>query len=366
MFALPESLLKSKALARLRNTCYSRIGVISSTADPGMLQQLLVTVFGNVPAIITSSYQLHQFCLLPLTAVLVWAKADTLKVHSENCVVLLLSAWNQAREVGAAAAVALDAAAEAAAAAMHSSSDDDSDYDSGDSDEDSDDEDLTVSRRISEELAHCVRVLQLSPLYLQHIMPSLPWFRGCSGINYLPRLQFQKSAGLDVDVQGDWAGPPSWLADARMSADHPCMEWVVKAAELELLPIGRLVSSPSVYMNGAFFKCGLQQDPAAPWAVILRVQFEAVELIRVSGFSSGIPLLTAAKAAVTILHPAGNEHARKCVSHKIYSWPGRPAHHHMDGVCRLRRSTLQSLQWPWLLPPICLTDRCASRCVKTG
>ena len=181
-----------------------------------MLQQFLVTVFGDVPAIIASAEQLCEFCLLPHTAVLVWARADNLRVHSENCVVLLLSAWIHAYGNVHGAALEDD---------MEASSDDEDDK----------------NAHLYVELANCVRVLQLSPSYLQHIVPKLSWFQGCRGIKFLPHLQLQKSAGLDVDVQGSSARDfcaPSWLANAREAADSmpsSSTEWVVKSAELELL-----------------------------------------------------------------------------------------------------------------------------------
>ena len=315
--ALPKSLLTSKGLARLRNTCYNRIGEISSTADPDMLQQFLVTVFGDVPAIIASAEQLCEFCLLPHTAVLVWARADNLRVHSENCVVLLLSAWIHAYGNVHGAALEDD---------MEASSDDEDDK----------------NAHLYVELANCVRVLQLSPSYLQHIVPKLSWFQGCRGIKFLPHLQLQKSAGLDVDVQGSSARDfcaPSWLANAREAADSmpsSSTEWVVKSAELELMASSseQQLFSPSVYRNGAFFKFGLQQEPSKPGSIALSVHFEVAELARVSCFRSfgSSSFVTAAEVAVTILHPHGDGHTRKLEHHRIYSsarkfrsWPVRLA-----------------------------------------
>ena len=351
MFALPEILLTSAALDRLRNTCYSRIGVISSTADPVQLQQLLVTVFGNVPAVISSSGQRRQFCSLPLAAVLVWARADNLKVHSENCVVLLLSAWVKVYCKARAKALRIrlasqeaELAAEAAAAALYEESEEGSEEaseeeaaseeaeseeadaeeaaDEFNSDESSSDDEDDNIKRVLDQLANCVRVLHLSPSYQRHMVLNLPWFRGCTSIKCLPYLQLQKAAGQDAKMQGAWGAyvPPFWLADARAVADPPgSIDWVVKASELQLLASGgRRPWSPSIYMNGAFFRCELRQTTTQPDAVAFRLHLQVEELVHVSGCSSR-NCMTAVKATVALLHPAGDEQARKFAGDRVLS-----------------------------------------------
>ena len=219
VFELPESLLQSDALSRLRNTCHGQIGVISRTADPVQLQQLLVTIYGDVPAVITSGRcLLREFCCLPPTAVLVWAKADNLRVHSENCVVWLLSAWVKAYDkarIDAARpctgsdeepeeeAASEEAASEEAASEEEAAEEEESEEEAAavgvpEDESSAEEEEGSEDKQMYEELAHCVRVLHLSPSYLLHIVPSLPWFRSCSGRASLPYLQLQRAAGLEV------------------------------------------------------------------------------------------------------------------------------------------------------------------------
>lgn len=59
----------------------------------------VVDVFRNVPEVISSSSH-PEFCALSYEAVVAWLKSDDLVVHSENCVVFLLTAWVNAQTPG--------------------------------------------------------------------------------------------------------------------------------------------------------------------------------------------------------------------------------------------------------------------------
>jgi hypothetical protein len=94
-------------------------------------QRRLVDLFGDVPSVITEQQWRQRFCTLPHAAVLAWLQADDLKVHSENCVVFLLSAWVKSEE--------------------HP----------------------PCSPQQLEKLAHNVRVQHLTPSYLHCVLPDL-------------------------------------------------------------------------------------------------------------------------------------------------------------------------------------------------
>ena len=94
---------------------------------------------------------------------------------------------------------------------------------------------------------------------------------------------------------------------------------MVKAAELDKLNSGQQISSPSVYINGSFFTCRLlhQERSGDPRSLFLSVHYE--RLAHVHSGISGTLLITAAKYAVALLHPAGEEHALKFTGHRIFS-----------------------------------------------
>ena len=55
--------------------------------------ECLFKVFGDVPSVVSSRSLREQFVSLPFEVVFRWACSDCLEVHSENCVLLLLSCW---------------------------------------------------------------------------------------------------------------------------------------------------------------------------------------------------------------------------------------------------------------------------------
>ena len=77
VYGLPAQLLEAPPLQKIAAACKLK----------------LVELFGDVPSVITNLEQRQKFCALPYTAVLAWLQSDDLKVHSESCILLLLSAW---------------------------------------------------------------------------------------------------------------------------------------------------------------------------------------------------------------------------------------------------------------------------------
>ena len=91
VLSLPGIFRPSTAMIRLRSSCSVRLRMKCTEAalgsDPLLLQglrQLLLSVFGDVPAVITCEARRGMFCMLPRAAVFIWAKEDGLKVRSDN------------------------------------------------------------------------------------------------------------------------------------------------------------------------------------------------------------------------------------------------------------------------------------------
>ena len=90
---LPDIFGPSSAMTQLRTMCSAYLLVTCTnatlSADPLLLQglrDLLLSVFGDVPAVITCEERRSMFCFLPLAAVFVWVKEDSLKVRRESYV----------------------------------------------------------------------------------------------------------------------------------------------------------------------------------------------------------------------------------------------------------------------------------------
>ena len=177
VYSLPAGLLESPPLQKIAATC----------------KQKLVELFGDVPAVITDLVQRRQFSSLPYAAVLAWIQSDDLKVHSESCVLLLLSAWVNSKEHPACSTDQL------------------------------------------KQLAHSVRVEHLSPTYLHCVLPDLKWFqKSCSGDAKFLRALLVKS-GHDGAKCSPWAGPGAWVADKRKGTAMPAsadLEWKLGAWDI--------------------------------------------------------------------------------------------------------------------------------------
>jgi hypothetical protein len=76
--------------------------VMASTASfNNEVLPLLLYVFGDVHALLTSGPKLKYFLQLPYPAVKMWADSDDLVVDSENSVVVALHVWIEAKVIGA-------------------------------------------------------------------------------------------------------------------------------------------------------------------------------------------------------------------------------------------------------------------------
>jgi hypothetical protein len=187
------------SLAPLLKTCRDR------------LQQ----IYGDVPGVIASDELRGAFCFLPHAAVLAWLQLEGLRVHSENCVVLLLSYWVEAQEEA----------------------------------------ERPCSPAELEQLAREVRVGDVGPAYLACLLPRLPLLEGVK--QSLPALGvYLRSRAKPPSTFLSLLStklPPSWLLPPRSRCPAPLsatFSWSLDAAQLEQLYAGKDVFSPPVYCNG--------------------------------------------------------------------------------------------------------------------
>lgn len=230
---VPDHVIDHGVLIGVFGASSEALGTASMNPLLARCKAALVRLFGMVPTVIRDKFQKGQFCSLPFAAVLAWAESDDLEVHSENCVVYLLSAWAQART-----------AAQAVTAAE------------------------------LEQLAHTVRVFHLCPTYLHHVLPSLQWFKNCSSMQHLPTLLFFKTYGLNLEDGLEsvtvsnvfWEGAPRWMAKPRKCCSpdsSPLLTWVLVPSDVQRLCDGEVLYSPTKqYINGFFVKVMVQHHPS--------------------------------------------------------------------------------------------------------
>ncbi len=166
-------------------------------------------------------------------------QVDALKVYSENCVVFLLTLW-----------------------VRHEESSGETE-DSDDATEDSETEPwIAVNQRCTpeqlEELAHNVRVVNLSLSYLATILPDLEWFRGCSGMAAIPTLLLHKASGMKTLSSSP--GPAAWRLQPRsgvlpQGSQPTKLSIAIGAEEVKKLAAGKWIHGDAVYRNGFYFNC---------------------------------------------------------------------------------------------------------------
>ena len=229
-------------------------------------------LFGDVPSIITDLEQQRQFYALPYAAVLAWLQSDDLKVHSESCVLFLLTAWVNSKEHPACSP-----------------------------------DELKL-------LAHSLRVAHLSPTYLHYVLPDLKWFQeNCSEDAIFLRASFVKSCHIDAPCSL-LEGPAAWVADKRKGTAMPVsidIEWHLVAADflqLDEAPPRRNFFCPQAkaYLNGVFYTLVVQKFAKAEGgpvtlAVFLHVDVDTMRSVMCFWDTKRQPCFFKAK-----LHAAGS------------------------------------------------------------
>ena len=165
--------------------------------------QVLLLIFGDAPSVIRSPHLTAQFESLPHAAVLDWSLQDNLLVHSENCVVYLLSAWVNKHP--------------------------------------------DISTKEANQLACNIRVLHLSDAYLHTLLPNLEWMKNFYGMKNLPTLHFIRLGTLS---KAHHFHPSSWISKPQRKQSSTASSPLV----FELSGPASAQSALPQYMNGLWIK----------------------------------------------------------------------------------------------------------------
>ncbi len=175
-------------------------------------------------------------------------QADNLKVHSENCVVLLLSAWVKNMR--------------------H----------------------LVCNAQLLEQLADHVRVAHLSPSYLHTVLPDLDWFR--ARVDQLRYYLIREATKGEYSIAPQqWTGKPRNRTVASLPAVTFNAKFTLELIESldnpEALEAHWPRSTEKVYANGYFFRCVIAPSINAADATTLGLflQMDTTFLCSVFGFS---------------------------------------------------------------------------------
>jgi len=202
LYSLPETLLEREGLSGLRAKALAK----------------LLEAYGDAPATIEDEGRRAAFCRLSFQAVRAWVKADHLAVHSENCVVVLLSAWVNANAA-----------------------------------------DLQLSPERLKELSDSVRVEHCSLSYLAQILPNLPLFKADKeriNMNLMERVSGK-------GVLGWGTGNAVKMRRLKEEQGMVCKTLDLSIIRDKLKEKGHLIY-PSFYANGFFFKLFFIGDVDTP------------------------------------------------------------------------------------------------------
>ncbi|KAJ9511331.1 hypothetical protein QJQ45_029734 [Haematococcus lacustris] len=214
-----ETLPDLSGLQPEHNKWLDRVHSLAAGLAPGPSPlPLLLHLYGDVHAVITSAQLRDYFLQLPATAVLCWAASDELTVDSENSVVELLSLW-MAGPKG-----------------------------------------LSCSTEQQQQLSCLVRVQHLSPAYAQGRLPTLAWFQ----IPGAATAKVAAAASCATDMTGVLnkdKEPAAWAASPRTQLDptellrRTTIRWDIPRQRLASLIASKdltaKIASEPVYTAGA-------------------------------------------------------------------------------------------------------------------
>ena len=193
---------------------------------------------GDVPATIGDAARRARFCALPLAAVKAWVRSDDLVVHSENCVVFLVTAWMNAHPECSAAEQA--------------------------------------------ELARDLRMQGVSPMYKVCILPKLAWFGHC--LPMFERLNVCSLGYVEPSEQPEL--PPAWWAPERTNSGIPTsLPIELEVGREQICSFELYADGPLKYVNGAFMYVGIQYKKDGSGGIEAIASLDDAPMEEVLGFS---------------------------------------------------------------------------------
>jgi len=181
-----------------------------------MCKQRLVQLFGDVTALAQDDTLRSRFMRLSFPAVLAWAQEDSLRVSSDNEVLLLLHTWVVVRQFEEAEGL--------------------------------------------KQLSRAVRLMHLTPACLVSVLPDVAWFWCTRDERDAVLHRRLSSLAQDDRFMGKWNGPASWISAKPRTRTHKVtsklLAWQVDAADL--LAADSWLMSPHVYYNGFLTQACIQ------------------------------------------------------------------------------------------------------------
>jgi len=185
-------------------------------------KQAVVQQFMNVTAL-AQDRQLHSsFLQLDFPVVLAWAQEDSLRVYTENEVLLLLHSWVTARGC----------------------------------------RDVEQLKQLS----HSVRIPHLTPVYMTSVARSMVWFQ-CSEREWRRIAAFQRHLELRSGVEDEkflptWELPKAWSTAEHRTGHAVCSRTLAWEVDATALYDGRDVYCPDrLYHNGMLLQPGARVQP---------------------------------------------------------------------------------------------------------
>jgi hypothetical protein len=229
---LPDALLARVDAAWVGLASKAAGSVIrSDAASAAAATPALLRLFGSVRAVLITDSLRQQFCSLPFPVIKLWAGLDQLAVDSENTVAVLLTAWFR--------------------------------YQAGTATPPTDEQ-----RR---QLSALLRLSQLSPSFLQHLLEKLPWWRKPAGLkaNFATALATALLAGAprSAVLSAAQSRPRQpWKAEAGPGQ----LKWKLSLKQLQrVFGSGESLHSPRLYWAGWEWSCNTKwRSTAGAGAVV--------------------------------------------------------------------------------------------------
>jgi hypothetical protein len=221
---LPDALLARTDATWVGLASDAAARVMSNDATAAEAATLL-RLFGSVRTVLTTDSLRQQFCSLPFPAIRLWAGLDQLTVDSENTVAVLLTAWYR-----------------------HQKS-----------------EGHPPDEAQCQQLSDLLRINQLSPSFLTHLLEELPWWRRPEGLEegFASALALALLGGIPVECTQYWDKNMLPKQPRQAEAGPGRLEWQLTQQQLQGIFDGEdFLCSSHLYWAGWEWECQVEWSAA--------------------------------------------------------------------------------------------------------